>query len=274
VAAGRGAWHLYLSARDADGRARIGRTVLTLDPEPSLAPLDPDPVLDVGTLGAFDDSGVTGSCIVAAGRRLLLYYTGWTRGVSVPFYLFAGVAESVDGGATFHRSSAAPLLERTPDDPYLTASPFVLIEDRRWRMWYVSGTSWEHGREGPLHRYRINYAESADGVRWARRAAPAIDYANDEEHAFSRPYVARDADGYRMWYAYRGKRYRIGSARSTDGIAWTREDDRGLPPSGEGWDSEATAYPWIVDANGRRYMLYNGNDYGRTGVGLAVESAA
>jgi hypothetical protein len=29
-------------------------------------------------------------------------------------------------------------------------------------------------------------------------------------------------------------------------------------------------YPWIFDWQGRRYMLYNGNDYGRTGLGLAV----
>ena len=29
-------------------------------------------------------------------------------------------------------------------------------------------------------------------------------------------------------------------------------------------------YPCVFDWNGRRFMLYNGNDYGRTGVGLAV----
>jgi hypothetical protein len=29
-------------------------------------------------------------------------------------------------------------------------------------------------------------------------------------------------------------------------------------------------YPWVFDDNGRRFMLYNGNDYGRSGVGLAV----
>ena len=77
-------------------------------------------------------------------------------------------------------------------------------------------------------------------------------------------------DGYTMWYAYRGERYRIGCARSRDGVTWTRHDDEGLDASGEGWDSDAVAYPWIVDAGGRRYMLYNGNDYGRTGIGLAV----
>jgi hypothetical protein len=29
-------------------------------------------------------------------------------------------------------------------------------------------------------------------------------------------------------------------------------------------------YPAVFDVEGRRYMLYNGADYGRTGVGLAI----
>jgi hypothetical protein len=265
-----GAWHVYLSPRDREGRARIGRTRLTLEPTPRLAPLESDPVLDLGALGAFDDSGVTVSSLVTDGGRKLLYYTGWTRGVTVPFYLFAGLAVSEDGGRTFQRASLAPLLDRTADDPYLTASPFVLIEDGHWRMWYVSGSSWEHAAGGPRHRYHIRYADSEDGMRWERRRGAVIDYATPEEHAFSRPFVTHDADGYRMWYAYRGHRYRIGCARSRDGLTWTRCGDGGLDPSGEGWDSESVAYPWILDANGRRYMLYNGNDYGRTGIGLAV----
>ena len=59
------------------------------------------PVLGLGELGAFDDSGVTSSCLVTHDGRKYLYYTGWTRGVTVPFYLFAGLAISSDGGQTF-----------------------------------------------------------------------------------------------------------------------------------------------------------------------------
>ncbi|MBB5866436.1 hypothetical protein [Xanthomonas sp. 3058] len=29
-------------------------------------------------------------------------------------------------------------------------------------------------------------------------------------------------------------------------------------------------YPFVFDHAGQRYMLYNGNDYGRSGFGLAV----
>src|SRR5687767_12277807 len=74
---GSGAWLVYLSLRDAEGRARIGRTRLRLTPHPMLDPLDPEPVLGLGALGTFDDSGVTSSCLVADGDRRLLFYTGW-----------------------------------------------------------------------------------------------------------------------------------------------------------------------------------------------------
>jgi hypothetical protein len=46
----------------------------------------------------------------------------------------------------------------------------------------------------------------------------------------------------------------------------------GIGLSTEGWDSEMIEYPFVFDHNGDRYMLYNGNGYGKTGFGLAVLS--
>jgi hypothetical protein len=190
--------------------------------------------------------------------------------VSVPFYLHVGLAVSEHNGP-FHRLSRAPLLDRSPDDPYLTASPYVRADGDGWKMWYISGSEWKATDSGPRHYYNIRYAESNDGVVWRRDGRTCLDYANDTEHAFARPCVMRDADCFRMWYAVRGERYRIGYAESVDGIAWSRLDDvAGLDPAGHGWESEMVEYPWIFDAHGRRYMLYNGNDYGRTGVGVAI----
>jgi hypothetical protein len=260
---------LYLSLRDREGRARIGRSVLTMSDAPRLEPLDPDPVLDLGPLGAFDDSGVTTSCLVTAGRDRLLYYTGWSRGVTVPFYLAASVAISQDGGP-FERVSLAPLLERSAVDPFLTASPFVLVGHGRWRMWYVSATEWRNTGASPRHYYHIRYAESADGLVWQRDGRVCVDYETDDEHAFARPWVMRDADLYRMWFAVRGERYRIALAESSDGVAWTRRDQLGLTAGTAEWESDMVEYPCVFDWHGRRFMLYNGNGYGRSGVGVAV----
>jgi hypothetical protein len=74
-----------------------------------------------------------------------------------------------------------------------------------------------------------------------------------------------------MWYSRRGSTYRIGYAESSDAIKWIRKDDEaGIDVSPEGWDSEMIEYPFVFDDSGRRYLLYNGNGYGATGIGWAV----
>jgi hypothetical protein len=35
-----------------------------------------------------------------------------------------------------------------------------------------------------------------------------------------------------------------------------------------GRESDMVDYPWLFEQEGREYMLYDGNDYGRSGVGL------
>lgn len=264
-------WAIFFSLRGEDARARIGRATLTLTPVPRLSPLQAVPVLDPGPLGAFDDSGVTSSCVVAQQGRKYLFFTGWSRGVTVPFYLAASVAVSDDDGRTFRRVSVGPLLDRNGVDPYLTASPFVLVEKSGWRMWYVSGTGWEQSPAGPRHLYHIRYAESQDGFAWVRKGIVCLDYSRPGEYAFSRPCVIHDDAGYHMWFASRGSSYSIGYAASADGLRWERHDEiAGLKPAQGGWDSQMVEYPFIFSGGGQRYMLYNGNDYGRTGVGLAV----
>jgi hypothetical protein len=48
--------------------------------------------------------------------------------------------------------------------------------------------------------------------------------------------------------------------------------EAGIDVSSEGWDSEMVAYPWVGDIGGARRMLYNGNGYGRTGIGQAISA--
>jgi hypothetical protein len=63
----------------------------------------------------------------------------------------------------------------------------------------------------------------------------------------------------------------IGYADSKDGLEWGRKDDLAVVDiSNAGWDSEMVEYPFVFDHKGNRYMLYNGNEYGKTGFGLAI----
>lgn len=261
---------IYFSSRDAHNRAQIGRASLDLGATASEPEFEPEPLVRIGPRGSFDDSGVTGGCIVDENGRLYLYFSGWSLGVTVPFLFYIGCALSTDGGTSFEKVSTAPVLGRNRFDPYLTASPSVLVEGGTWRMWYVSGTGWTDGAEAEPN-YNIRYAESTDGIDWRPTGQVCIDYSYPGEHAIARPHVIKDGSTYRMWYSHRGGSYRIGYAESADGLTWSRKDEEaGIGTSPDGWDSEMVAYPWVGDIGGRRRMLYNGNSYGRTGIGEAV----
>jgi len=262
---------VYFSGRDAESRARIGSFDVEIGDTMRVLRVSESPWIDLGPPGCYDDSGVTTSWIVNHEGRKYFYFTGWSRGVSVPFYLFTGLAISDDGGETFCKTGMTPLLDRNETDPFLTASPCVLVENGLWRMWYVSGSDWRVEDGAAKHYYHIRYAESDDGVRWRRDGTVCIDYAGDSEHAFARPSVLAENGRYRMWYPFRGAAYRIGYAESDDGIRWERRDaEAGIPVSEEGWDSHMVAYPHVFRHAGRLHMLYNGDGYGATGIGWAV----
>lgn len=264
-------YRIYFSGRDSLNRSQTGFVEIDLTHPTPVQLTSKEPVLIPGALGAFDDSGAMGSWLVSHGDKKYLYYVGWTLAVTVPFRNSIGLAISRDGGRSFTQYSAAPILARDTYDPYFVTNPCVLVEDGIWRMWYSSCVGWESGGSGPRHRYHIKYAESADGIRWQRDGVVSIDFKSAEEYAISRPSVLKDNGTYKMWYSYRGKSYRIGYAESKDGIQWERKDDAvNLTVSEAGWDSEMIEYPFVFDHKGKRYMLYNGNGYGKTGIGLAV----
>lgn len=266
---GSGFFRVYLAARNGRGLSEIASYVFHGDRPHEVVEVASRPVLDLGPLGAFDDCAVFPSHAVAWNGRTYLYYVGWTQGRSVPFLSAIGLAVSEDKGATFRRASPAPLLGRSPSDPYFTATCFVQPGTEGWRMWYTSGLGWdgEHGDARP--RYHLKQATSPDGLSWTTDSVPAIDLGPGEV-AITRPWVAGEGPGLRMWFSYRGPHYRIGSASSADGRIWRREDGHGLDVSDTGWDAEMVEYSAIYHHGGQRFMLYNGNGSGRSGIGLAV----
>jgi len=259
---------VFFSGRDVQNRAQIGACSFDLESmRVDAGSITQHALVSPGPPGAFDESGCSMSSIVRNGSRWLLYYTGWMLGRTVPFYLAAGLAVSDDGGCTFRKHSPAPLLDRDAVDPFLTASPSVLIDDGLWRMWYVSAISWEPRPEGARHRYLIKYAESDDGIQWRRDGRIAIPFESDEEYAMGRPHVLRDGNRYRMWFCIRGNQYRIASAESPDGLVWQRV--REPPPAATDWDAGMQAYPMVLRDGKRWLMFYSGNGYGATGFGWA-----
>jgi hypothetical protein len=233
------------------------------------------PLLELGALGSFDDSGVMPTEILKVDDEIWMYYIGWNLGVSVPFRNSLGIAVSKDNGVTFQRKFQGPILDRTKEEPYFNASACILRDNQLWRIWYLSCTGWNMVNAKPRHSYHIKTAISSDGINWQRTGEIAIDYKYENEYAISVPRVIFKNGVYQMWYSYRGglisDNYTIGYSTSNDGSNWQRNDEEiNMTLSTRGWDSDMVCYPFLFEYNGMSYMLYNGNGYGKTGIGLAT----
>ncbi len=269
---GGGRFRIYFASRDSQSRSHVGYAEIDISRPNKLLYLTQEPVLKPGPLGFFDDFGVYASSIVDYKGLKYMYYIGWNPGKIEPlFYSSIGLAVSSDGGKSFKKYSLAPIMARSEYDPCLVTAPCVIRENGVWRMWYISGFRWEWKSGKPQSYYDVKYAESKDGVNWKREGIICIGHVNTKEMNISRPCVLKGDDLYQMWYSSdRGRGYRIGYAESRDGIKWIRKDsEAGIDLSISGWDSKAMAYPFVFSRNGKKFMLYNGNDAGKYGFGLA-----
>ena len=263
-------YRIYFSTRDTKNRASLAYIKVDIRNPKKILYLAKKPVLSQGAIGTFDDSGVMGSCLVNYKNKKFLYYTGWNIGTTVPFHWSIGLAISNDGGRTFEKYSEAPIFDRSDTDPLFVASPTVILENGIWKMWYISSMKWEIHNGKPRAPYHIKYAESKNGINWKREDIICIDLRN-KEVGVGRASVIKENGIYHMWYSYATDRYGIGYANSKDGIHWSRKDHlAGIGISKSGWDSQSIEYSFVFEHKGTRYMLYNGNDYGKTGFGYAV----
>ena len=263
---------VYCGFRDEAGTSRVGYVDLDAADPSRVVAVSSRPVLDVGKPSAFDQDGVVPCAIVRRGDQLFLYYAGYLKGEAIRFQVFGGLATSSDGGETFARYSEQPVLGETDEAPLFRVLHSVIPENGKWRAWYGAGSRFEQGKTKTLPVYNIRSMESADGIVFPNSGTVAVDIQANE-HRVGRPYVVKTSDRYLMFFGSGSEEvpYTLTYATSSDGLTWERHGEiagLGLSNSGQ-WDSQMMAYPAVISAYGKTYMLYNGNDYGRAGFGCA-----
>lgn len=237
------------------------------------------PVISLGDMGYFDEHGIFPINVLKHEGRVLAFTTGWSRRVSVSIEMSIGFAESFDGGETFIKSGlGGPIMSSRISEPCLIGDGYVRYYGGRFHMWYIFGDKWQSAREGfePDRYYRIAYAHSQDAINWERDGAYIIE-AKSATECQALPTVFKIGDKYHMYFCYRDafdfrnnseKAYRLGYAHSHDGLNWVRSD-AGIDVTPGGWDSEMMCYPNVFESDGDYYLLYNGNEFGKYGFGVA-----
>jgi hypothetical protein len=238
------------------------------------------PFLSLGELGTFDQAGVMPTEIVNYNDKKYLYYIGWSNRKDVPYFNTIGLAISEDKGKTYKKFSTGPVFGCSYKEPGYTGTMSILIENNIWRAWYLSCRKWEE-HDGIIEPfYDIKYAESVNGYDWQPFNLTCIPLIG-QQGGVSQAKVVRQNNKYYMWYSIRNKTdyrnnkinsYRIKCAVSNDGFTWNINDKIDLDISEEGWDSIMVEYPYVVIDNNQKFMFYNGNGFGKEGIGYATAS--
>jgi len=240
-------------------------------------------VIPLGERGCFDEHGIFPMNVMRHGDAVYGYTCGWNRRVSVSVDTAIGLAISRDEGLTFQRIGNGPVLAASLHEPCLVGDGFVKVIRGGFHMWYIFGTGWKKfSADAPPDRiYKIGHAVSADGINWVKEEARQIvadRLGLDESQAL--PTVIEIDGKYHMFFCYRQsfdfrknkiRGYRIGHASSDDLVDWKRDDDNPFLDVTPGdWDSDMLCYPHVFECDNKVYLLYNGNEFGRYGFGLAA----
>lgn len=264
-------YRIFFSGRDDQNRSSVGAVDVDIVQRKVITEYHA-PFFEHGPLDSFYADGVSiGNCYEANGIRYMLFM-GWQsppgkhwRGDIGRLIVTPELALKLEGEDVFMGSDST--------DPISLSYPWVQARPSGgFDMWYGSTLTWDAGNGEMLHV--IQHAISKDGFTWDRKGL-AVPYELGVAQAFSRPSVVISEIGnFEMWFSFRssaGEKYRIGYAFSQDGKKWILDLNKaGIDISSRGWDSEMIEYPFVFDHNNARYMLYNGNGYGKTGFGLAV----
>ncbi len=152
----------------------------------------PEPVLQAGPRGSWDERGVADPYVIQVGGRFYLYYLGQDRARRQRL----GVARSEDG-VRWQKLLSNPILElggAGAFDENGLGEPAVWASPGRYWMLYT-------GRDRSENR-RIGQAWSSDGVRWLRLPADSV-FAGTwawNSKVVCDPSVMLEGSRLRVWY--------------------------------------------------------------------------
>lgn len=276
---------VYFSTRYVDEPGKFISKIEFIDFDPSMESVighSTAPVIPVGELGTFDEHGIFPINPFQKDDQIWAYTCGWSRRVSVSVETSTGLAVSKDGGRSFTKMGKGPILTTSLREPFLVGDSFVRLYSGMYHMWYIFGTKWINTFKGESERvYKIGHATSQNGIDWIKlEGVPIISDTIGADECQALPTVVYHQDRYHMVFCFRyatdfrnnpDRGYRLGYAWSDDLQKWNRQDELlGLPMGASGeWDSEMMCYPHLFSANNSVYLLYNGNQFGKEGFGLA-----
>ncbi len=218
------------------------------DPNLALAfyPL-PDPVLS--SVGGWDSHDALNPSVVRRAATLYNFYSGYD-GASWR----TALATSTDGLTWSSRGAVLSPDPKTWEGGYIAANGSAIFYDNQFWYWYVSG---------PRGAHQIGLARSGNGASFSKLPAPVLStgpFESWDERAVADPYVIQIGSDFYMYYLGQDRaeppRQRIGLARSSDGIHWTKLLGNPVLDIGPAANDFQLGEPSVFRYRGYYWMLY------------------
>ncbi len=258
------------------------------------------PILVPGGTGAWDEKVLGFPTVV---YREGIYHL-WYQGQDTSNRLHIGYAASADGGATWTKSDANPVLTYFCNPATDTGNDYANVTDclkatsnfdnasvqapsvmfdasaGTYRMWYTG----IYNNGSGVSFLRTGYAESAvgDPITWTKNAEAVLDVGAsaewDEWRAiFARVYFYEGL--YHLWYSgedlTKAYTYEIGHATSPDGLVWTKDVSNpvfSFSSDPAAFDAYMVYAGAVIPIDGAYYLFYSGSpdNNGPFQIGLAT----
>jgi hypothetical protein len=268
-------YKVYYSTRNENGCSiPMSISVFKHDLKSYFYPVKID--IPLGKHGTFDHYGVMPTDIITLeDNTKYLYYIGWSLRKDVPYHNTLGLAISKDNGNIWEKYSEGPIFNSCSKEPGFIGTAKIFLKNNKWVMYYLSCREWIENQNKLEPKYDIKSATSNNGIDWVPTNQTIIPLEENEGGIASFQMIDNKA-----WFSVRGalsyrnnlkESYRIKTATLIRNN-WERDKHIELDVSSDGWDSEMVAYPYIIKEKNKLIMFYNGNGFGKSGIGVATKS--
>lgn len=273
---------IFFSARSVDDKKKYLSHIMYVDylkDFSKIIDICSDSCVELGETGSYHEHGIFPISIFKDNDNIYGFITGWSRRYSVSAESAIGIYKTKNQGKKFEPIFNGPIMSSYKNEPFLVADPFIYKHDSIYHMFYIFGDKWinKPKYKTPERVYKIAYASSENLFDWDRRSEFIIKPKLENE-CQALPSVIKIKDKFVMVFCYRDvfdfreskkKSYKLGYAYSKNLITWTRDDSLIKISKNNNWDNQMQCYPQFFKLQEKIFLLYNGNNFGKNGFGIA-----
>lgn len=274
---------LFFTSRHRDGDDKVISSPFFLDLDKhDLKPIGVVTPIQLGFpgLGSYREHGVFPFSVYPFGGHgaLMALATGWQRRLDVDVETAVGVFFSLDHGLTWAQNSCGPRFSASRREPFLVCDASYLDLGQEKVLAYAFGVDWAADDLGvPQRRYLIGANSAVSFHELQNGDGVAVIPTKVEEEVQAYPnLLSVGVDTILMAFCWRkrfgfredsDKGYKLGFAEKNTSGSWVRADVLSVDfPVGS---AKMQCYPSFFSSGDGIRLLFNGDEFGRTGVFVA-----